>query len=221
MRAMELSPRPPLYLVPRPQEHCVQGGIPLPHATVWARLAEPEWNELSELHLQLVAECHHGDLWEWRPVDLSRRPMASQPVGGLERPALLDVPEKAVQSLLEWLARHRVTLARSRELGMTSMPGETRDAFRRRVLAGASEAVRDFPQRELWGREATAAGLSQLADEIEILELPLKHARLLRVVFGLLVIPSALALEEPRSDNLGLMLHGRVRETSGESGGEE
>lgn len=213
MWAMELSSRPPLYLVPRPREACPDGGTSLPHATVWAHLAAPGWDEQLELHLQLVAE-RHDDVWEWRRIDLSRRPLASKPVGGLRFPASREIPDRALRSLREWLARHRLTLYRSREVGMTSAPGEPRDSFRRRVLAEASEPVRASLQRGVWGREAGAAALSELAGGIEAVELALESAKPLRVAVGLLVVPSLRALEEVSSGELDLMVHGRVRGAS-------
>ncbi len=217
MRAMELRPRSALYLVPRPGEDCSGGGTAVPHATVWAHLAAPEWDEQLELHVQLVAQ-RRDELWEWRRIDLSRRPLSVQPVGELRCPADDEVPVQAVHFLREWLAGHRVTLHRSRELGMTSAPWETRDSFRRRVLAAAKKPVRDALQRGVRGREVGAAALSKVADGIVAVELALESAQPLRVTFGLLVLPSLRTLEEVRPGELDLMIRGRVRGASKEPG---
>jgi len=175
------------------------------HAHVWAWLEIAAWGERRELHAHLVALPDEPE--RWAAVDLSRVPL--RPADGGHPP----LPEPARRELLRHLEGWRVELWRAPAVGLVSEPGEGRAAFRSRVLGMARPALQrsldGLPASPRWTppwrrraagrearrrREALAASLHRLAEDLERVELAVGEAVRCRAELGWLVLPSRLEL---------------------------
>ncbi len=161
------------------------------HARVWVRLEV--WDTALEDHLRLVQSLAAARAGEpWRRVDVAGFPFRRVPDGPGLPPDAGDLLEAA-------LARVRLTVHRSPDLGMVSRPGESLPSFRARVLAAVAPGVRrglggETPEG---GRDGLTRIVSRLATSIESVTRELVPEDVLQARLGILLVPEGLELPAP------------------------